>query len=392
MSSNTDAKNSGGRFNTSNDVKILVWIRAAGHCELCGTDLTHDFRIGASMKWGEVAHILPASPKGPRGNPEHSEEMAEELTNNSENLMLLCPGCHDRIDRDGENYHETDLSGLHETCLTRIRLAASTPGEERAIPLIVQSQHFRTIASIPAQALLTAMSAEGLTAQGHPVYVIFPEPGIRGRDPHYWQMIKDMITSKLESGLMRRGGQFGDLPTLALVGLADIPALIFLGQTIGDRCRRSLFSFNREHALRWPDQQALPPRYIASAIPETHGPVTLVLSLSATIPLQDVYATLPDARIVQFTITEPGYGMVTNRRVIHAFRDELQKKLSELEAITDEPIHVFAAVPAVIAIEFGALLTTQHQHPYIIYDRDSNSQNKFRPMLTIGYPDEEQQP
>ena len=180
------ADDSSGRFNTSPEVRTLVWIRAAGHCELCGTDLTHDFRIGTTMKWGEVAHILPASPKGPRGNATHSVEEALARTNDSENLMLLCPGCHDRVDRDGDNYPEDDLSGLHSACLTRIRLAASTPGEERAIPVIVQSQHHQTLVAIPAQALLTAMSAEGLTAQCHPVTVVFPEPSSRGRDAGYW--------------------------------------------------------------------------------------------------------------------------------------------------------------------------------------------------------------
>lgn len=113
MNAKKKADDSSGRFNTSPEVRTLVWIRAAGHCELCGTDLTHDFRIGTTMKWGEVAHILPASPKGPRGNATHSVEEALARTNDSENLMLLCPGCHDRVDRDGDNYPEDDLSGLH---------------------------------------------------------------------------------------------------------------------------------------------------------------------------------------------------------------------------------------------------------------------------------------
>ncbi|EEZ5630296.1 hypothetical protein KXE92_004510 [Escherichia coli] len=57
--------------------------------------------------------------------------------------------------------------------------------------------------------------------------------------------------------------------------------------------------------------------------------MALVLSLSATVPRDDVTATLPDARIVEFTIPEPSYAMVTNRKVIHAFRDKLQKLLSQ---------------------------------------------------------------
>jgi hypothetical protein len=76
--------------------------------------------------------------------------------------------------------------------------------------------------------------------------------------------------------------------------------------------------------------------------------------------------------------------MLQNRRVIHAFRDALQVVLSKLEALTPDPIHVFAAIPAALAIEFGAVLTTQHQHPYQIFDRDKDAQNSFQPALFLG--------
>ncbi|MCY1384433.1 SMODS-associated and fused to various effectors sensor domain protein [compost metagenome] len=81
--------------------------------------------------------------------------------------------------------------------------------------------------------------------------------------------------------------------------------------------------------------------------------------------------------------------MVQNRRVIHAFRDALQKRLSQLETLTPQAIHVFAAIPAALAIEFGALLTTQHQHPYLILDRDN--QNQFKPTLQLGLQAQEAQ-
>ena len=384
MSAEESPKKKGGRYNTKHEVKQMVWVKMAGHCELCGTDLTHDFRVGTSMQWAEVAHILPASPKGPRGREEHSDEQAKNLTNDLSNLMLLCPNCHEKIDRDDEGYPEDDLSGLHESCLARIRLAASQPAEGRAIALIVQSQHFASTNNIPAGELLTAMSSEGLTAFGSPINVTFREPGSRGRDDIYWQLIKDDIDQKIRGELARRGGNFGDMPALALVGLADIPALIMLGQAIGDRSNRYLFSRSRTHGLRWPSKTASPPDYIFAAAPSGDGPLALVLSISATIPERDIEAALPGARIASFTIPEPSYAMVSNRNVINAFRDELQKHLSQLEASTDQPINLFAAIPAALAIEFGALLTTQHQHHYVIFDRDNSDQ--FRPMLTIGHP------
>lgn len=388
MKKQQKSKTNNGRFDTTIEVKQIVWVRSAGHCELCGTDLTYDYRVGSKMKWGEVAHILPASPKGPRGQGDHGVLEAKAHTNDCTNLMLLCPSCHDKIDRDAEGYPASDLSGLHQAYLERIRLAATAPDGGRAIPVIVQSQHFATENNIQVRDLLTVMSSEGLTAFDHPITHTFAEAGPSGRDKAYWQRAKDDIQHKIKNQLSRRGGTFGDTPALAVVGLADIPALILLGQAIGDRTKRLLFSSNREHGLSWPNQLAKPPEFCFTPPTNTDAPLALVLSISAQVPLRDVEAALPNARIAEFTIPEPSYKMLQNRRVIHAFRDALQICLSKLEALTPGPIHVFAAIPAALAIEFGALLTTEHQHPYVIFDRDRNSQNQFHPTLKLG-PDQE---
>lgn len=385
MEKQTKTKVTQGRYNTDNATKQVVWIKSAGHCELCGLDLLHDYRAGKPMRWGEVAHILPASPKGPRGREDHDETKAESLTSDTANLMLLCPSCHDKIDRDADGYPESDLSGLHQSYLERVRLAATTPDGGRAIPVIVQGQHFATNNDIPVRDLLEAMSSEGLTAFDHPIKITFPAPSHRGRDDHYWQSIKDNIQHELEQQLKRRGGAYGDAPALAVVGVADIPALIMLGQSLGDRSKRLLFSFNREHQLRWPDQSAEPPEFVFTPPADGEGLLALVLSISAKVPTRDVEEALPGARIAELTIPVPSYAMVQNRRVIHAFRDALQTHLSQLEAMTADTIHVFAAIPAALAIEFGALLTTQHQHGYLIFDRDKDNQNRFVPTLQLGH-------
>jgi hypothetical protein len=298
--------------------------------------------------------------------------------------MLLCPSCHNKIDRDGEGYPERDLSGLHQAYKERVRLAATTPDGGRAIPVIVQSQHFPTKNEISNRDLLTAMSSEGLTALDHPIRITFPPPGPRGRDLIYWQQIKDSIQHDLEGQLRRRGGTFGDVPTLAVVGLADIPALMLLGQAIGDRSKRLLFSLNREHGLRWPNQSADPPEFRFTPATEGEGPLALVLSISAQIPRHDVADALHDVRIAELTIPEPSYMMVQNRRVIHAFRNALQIRLSQLEATTPGTIHVFPAIPAALAIEFGALLTTEHQHSYLVFDRDKTNAGRFQPVMHLG--------
>lgn len=384
MSNQTKSKSSNGRYNTDENTKRIVWIRAAGHCELCGIDLTRDFRAGKPMKWGEVAHILPASPKGPRGRSEHNEQMAEVLTNDSKNLMLLCPNCHEKIDRDAEGYREKDLNNLHQEHLERIKLAATTPENGRAIPIIVQGHHFSTKNDISEDDLLSAMSAEGLAAFDEPIKIDLTAPIGNIRDANYWQRHKQEIQDLLGNQLKRRGGRFGDPPELAVVGVADIPSLIMLGQSLGDRSKRSLFSYSRGHRLKWPNLSAKPPEFQFTPPVDGDGPIALVLSISALIPHRDVEAALSGVRIAEFRIPEPNYEMVQNRKVIHAFSHQLQICLSKLEAMSADTIHVFPAIPAALAIEFGALLTTQHQHPYQIFDRDRNKNNAFTVTLKLG--------
>lgn len=129
-----------------------------------------------------MAHILPAVPKGHWG-ARHDIITAQQRTNDTTNLMLLCLGCHDRIDRDAEGYPQEDLSGLHEAYLNRIRLAA-TPDGGRAIPVIVLSQHFQTHNDIQDRDLLSAMSAEVLTAIDTPLRLVFVAPGADRRSQH----------------------------------------------------------------------------------------------------------------------------------------------------------------------------------------------------------------
>lgn len=375
-----------GRFSTDERVRFFVWVYAGGHCEMCGLDLTTDPRLRSRRKWGEVAHVLPASPRGPRATSDHDEERAKELTNDPNNLMLLCPICHGLIDADEDGYPATDLTCLHEAQTKRIALTASAPDAQRAVALTLLSQHFSSHTDIADRDLRMAMIAEGLVPVGQSERIVLPEPRSTGRDPHYWESVRDMISTKVSAALRRGASMHGDAPILALAGLADIPALMFFGLTVGDRTSRRLFSPNRDHGLRWPDADAHPPAFKYSPPCEGPGDIALVLSLSATVPSRDVEVALPNARIATFTVDQPSVAIVKNRACIGAFRDALQVRLSELEASTPQPIHLFPAIPAAFAIELGALLSMNHRHKYVVYDRQKG--NAFEPALYFGYKGE----
>ena len=64
----------------------------------CGIRLDRDTLSGEESYFGYLAHIVPASESGPRGNQARPGE-CERLADVAENIMLLCDKCHRLIDR-----------------------------------------------------------------------------------------------------------------------------------------------------------------------------------------------------------------------------------------------------------------------------------------------------
>ena len=94
------------------DIKKL-WGRAGGRCTICDCDLSpveHDGVLG------EMAHIVASSTKGPRGD----SELPAEDRDSYENLILLCPTDHTKIDDDPNAWSVDKLHSLkrqHEAAI-----------------------------------------------------------------------------------------------------------------------------------------------------------------------------------------------------------------------------------------------------------------------------------
>lgn len=103
-------------------VSRLIWVQAAARCSFpdCRKELLVDASNGGdSSAVGEVAHIVSASPKGPRGNG----VAPGGDRNGSPNLLLLCPTHHEIIDKQPQDYTVERLIGIkssHETWVREI--------------------------------------------------------------------------------------------------------------------------------------------------------------------------------------------------------------------------------------------------------------------------------
>lgn len=89
-----------GKATPDEPTKLRLFADSAGRCQKpdCLTALFFSGTVNFHI--AEMAHICAASDSGPRSNP----ELTEEERGAHENLILLCPTCHTKIDKAPANY------------------------------------------------------------------------------------------------------------------------------------------------------------------------------------------------------------------------------------------------------------------------------------------------
>lgn len=97
-----------GRIKLLVDQDRQLFIDSAGTCLLCQAPLFATSPRGRSIPVAERAHIVAHSPTGPRGSGTKGSSIVDDPTN----LVLLCPTCHTKVDKEPAEYSAEMLFGL----------------------------------------------------------------------------------------------------------------------------------------------------------------------------------------------------------------------------------------------------------------------------------------
>lgn len=87
--------------------RLRLFAEASGHCQnpKC-LDALFPVELGGDKHIAEMAHVIPHGDAGPR----HKDRPAGDFDVDSfDNLILLCPSCHTKIDKDPEGYPRNTL-------------------------------------------------------------------------------------------------------------------------------------------------------------------------------------------------------------------------------------------------------------------------------------------
>ena len=385
---------------TAKDVKLArnidhasereLWTRAAGRCEFrgCNQLLYKSSVTQEPVNVAQMAHIYSFSVIGPRGRGDFKKSTTG--LNKVGNLMLVCYGCHKKIDKDknGVRYSAQLLKTWKEEHETRVRIVTGIEATQKSQVVFYHSRIGDERSPIEFDAAVEAMFPAWYPAEERPI-----DLSMRSQDDdssgQYWET----ESRNLQKGFDRRVRDMieaGEAQHFSIFAFAPQPLLIQLGAMLTDKVHADVYQLHREpRSWKWqPHPEGF--AFNISEPDDKSGTPVLVFSLSAKIAVQRISAVLNGKLSVwEMTITGANNDFLRSEAQLAMFRSAARKLLVDIHAAhagaTD--LKIFPAMPLACAVELGRIRSPKADLPWTVFDQN-NKHRRFIPALTIGETNE----
>jgi hypothetical protein len=362
-------------------VKEEVLYRAAWRCQMdgCAEDLRTHLGATASGNFSYLAHIVAASPDGPRGDPVQSGKLA----NDPDNILLLCDKCHRTIDRvESDKYSVDYLNSMRERSVAAVRRLLDTLAYPRARAISL-------IASITGQVhpplthaeMDGALWSQGIRADEKSPQALVSIPR-QLPDPHdaaYWSVVmRGLRQSTIElRGVLEGTSSDEQAPErLVLFPLSSTSVLVLAGRVIGDKANVTVFQpFRNATKNRWLWPAGASANEFRSTVlgaGQQGGEACLRVSL--TFDITDDRVPIAGVPTVHIQATRQGHDANACEEDLVTFGlcvDEALKVLQDQWKV--ETVHLFVGAPASACLKLGQKLQARHHATIVVYETVQSS-------------------
>lgn len=365
-------------------VQSALWARAGGRCQYrgCNSDLVGDLIAGRQDGiFGFIAHIVADIEGGPRGDPVRSPQLSRSLSN----LMLMCARHHKLIDVEAVADHPEPvllaMKAEHET-----RIATVTGIDEDRASHVVRfaASIGDNEALVSTQAIFAAMPPDHHPASGQTLDLEMVGCAFRDNEPAYWAFQRENLRRQFEAKLRGRVER-QEIRHLSVFALAPQPLLIELGRLLCDIVPAAIRQRHREPATwRWQANQLPMTFEVSEPDVEATGSVALKLGVSATVVDTRIRSVLgPDTAVWSLCAEQPHNDILRRPEDQAVFRGTLRRLYDRIKARHGEgnPIHIFPALPASLAVEVGRVWMPKSDLPLRLYD--NHRSHGFIPTFDI---------
>lgn len=373
------------RLHIPDSTKLKLWALSGGRCEFpsCNKMVWRDGLTLREDNFAHVAHIVGASPAGPRGDTKKSEELQADYGN----LILVCLNHSKLIDGKHNADYTVDIlrkyKVKHED---RIRRQTSI-GPELATTVVRFAANIRErrVDISLSQAYEAVQPRFPLDDKG--VLIDFTNRPTSQSTPN-WESLAQDITDQVVRDLAL-GNDRARHEHLSVFALAPIPLLMHFGNQLGNIVPADLYQKHRDtDDWKWkeePKRDLLTYELQRTKQARQASAVALVLSLSGKVHTSEFRKILPDAPTYEIAIKDPNPEFLQYKSRLQKFRQLYREVLSEIRQRYGNEcvIHLFPAIPAPIAVLCGKELLHKSDPSVLVYDND-RLQGGFKPTLTIN--------
>lgn len=213
-------------------VQLMLYAQSGGFCQFdaCENSILEHNVTKTPENAGEKAHIVAYRDGGTRADP----TLSTEYINSLENLMALCPGCHDHIDKNGTLYPRRRLEEMKHARVALVRDAIRNRSHEMKTHVLAFE--------VPIGGRAVSVATHETVSAIRPRYPVLSNPlrmdlnglATLGETPEFYAVAAAQIEKEIGDHF-RNGGALFDAHHISVFGLAPIPLLVKFGATLNDK-------------------------------------------------------------------------------------------------------------------------------------------------------------
>ncbi len=367
-------------------VTTELWVAAGGRCQFRGHNqlLYRSPVTQERVNIAQRAHIYSFSPDGPRGRGPHAR--TTKRLNSAENLMLVCHGCHQTIDRDklGKKYSAELLLDWKREHEARIERVTGVNPKRSSHVVLYGSRIGEQDSPLQEDEAMEAIFPGRFPAESHSINLSM-KCDHEDNTAEFWAAEAGHLKRSFDRQIAQpisdsRASHF------SLFALAGMPLLILLGSLFTDKRAVDVYQpHRRPRTWRWIGRAQPGFKFLLKRPHRISGEPALVFSLSGSVDATRVRSVMgAKSSIWELSIPDPYNDFLRSRDQLALFASSARKAMEAINAAHGrKPVHIFPAMPVACAIELGRLRMPQSDPPWTIYNQN-NKLGGFTKALTVG--------
>ena len=362
--------------------KLFLMGLCGGKCEFrgCEKSIVEDMLTGDKVNFSNYAHIIASSTNGPRGD----KILSSKLSNDVNNIMVLCRDHHKEIDDLPEKYTVDILKNMKSEHENYVREIMKIKKERKVMGIKYTFSISDRVPKINDEDIRSCAFKQGYYCSGD--IINLSDSKSDEIDKEYLYILEKENLKRNFLQMVKPQLKKENVKKILLCAIAPQPLLIYLGNLFSDIVDVSVQQLQREPIQQWYLNDDNNEEFeININIPQKkYSKVALNISITADISEERIRSIIGEEYdIIKIESNIHGNDIIKSKSQIEIYKNKIREVYELIKDVygRDCEINIFPAMPISIAVETGRCWMKKTHPSLVIYDE----KNGFKKALTIEY-------